>query len=191
MTLRWIAGALACGLSSAVMGMTKTTHPPAGATALLAAVDPQVVALGWYLLPLVLLSSVLMLLCALLVNNIQRQFPTYWWTPADLHREREGRDREGGDIEKRPESMGSSDVTSGGSQTSGQTHSERDIPQGPQISVSGAHIFVPDWIYLADEERYVLEVLKDRLMEGRPSNNPPESQHPASRPSNPPGTSAS
>lgn len=31
--LRWIAGALAVGLTSAFMGFTKTVHPPAGATA--------------------------------------------------------------------------------------------------------------------------------------------------------------
>lgn len=31
--IRWIAGALAVGLTSAFMGFTKTVHPPAGATA--------------------------------------------------------------------------------------------------------------------------------------------------------------
>ena len=40
--LRWLAGALAVGASSAVMSMTKTVHPPAGATALLAATTPEI-----------------------------------------------------------------------------------------------------------------------------------------------------
>jgi CBS-domain-containing membrane protein len=66
------------------MGITKTVHPPAGATALLAATDPGISRMGWFLLPFVLLCSILMLCCALVVNNIQRQFPMYWWTPVDL-----------------------------------------------------------------------------------------------------------
>lgn len=85
-SLRWVAGAMACGLASAAMVLTKTVHPPAGATALLAAVDPNVSRLGWYLLPLVLLSVVLTVGSACLINNVQRQFPLYWVTPLDLHK---------------------------------------------------------------------------------------------------------
>jgi CBS-domain-containing membrane protein len=73
--LRWLAGALAVATSSAIMGLTKTIHPPAGATALLAATTPQITDLGWLLVPLTLLGSVVMLLVACVVNNIQRQFP--------------------------------------------------------------------------------------------------------------------
>ncbi|KIM93261.1 hypothetical protein OIDMADRAFT_46333 [Oidiodendron maius Zn] len=43
---RWVAGALSVGLSSAFMGLTKTVHPPAGATALLCSTEPAIVALG-------------------------------------------------------------------------------------------------------------------------------------------------
>ena len=63
------------------MQFTKTTHPPAGATALLAAVDDVILALGWYYLPVVLLSSTMVLVSALLVNNIQRRYPVFWWEP--------------------------------------------------------------------------------------------------------------
>jgi CBS-domain-containing membrane protein len=82
--LRWLAGALSVGAASVVMSMTKTVHPPAGATALLAATDSAFTDLGWWLLPLVLLGSMLMLTSALIINNIMRQFPMYWWTPVDL-----------------------------------------------------------------------------------------------------------
>lgn len=78
-SLRWVAGAVACSLASVVMTLTNTLHPPGGATALLAAVDPTVSALGWDLVPLIMLGSTVMLAIALLVNNIQRQFPLYWW----------------------------------------------------------------------------------------------------------------
>lgn len=82
--LRWLAGALSVGCASTVMGITKTVHPPAGATALLAATTPEMTELGWWLLPLVLLASSLMLASAMVVNNLYKRFPLYWWTPADL-----------------------------------------------------------------------------------------------------------
>ena len=64
------------------MQMTGTTHPPAGATALLPALDDAVWRLSWYYLPIVLLSSVLVLVSALIVNNAQRRYPIFWFTPA-------------------------------------------------------------------------------------------------------------
>jgi len=82
--LRWLAGALSVGIASTVMGFTKTVHPPAGATALLAATTPEMTDLGWWLLPLVLLACALMLASAMLVNNLYKRFPLYWWTPVDL-----------------------------------------------------------------------------------------------------------
>jgi CBS-domain-containing membrane protein len=60
------------------MHLTKTTHPPAGATALIPCVDPHIWALRWYYLPVLLLMSMLTLGSALLVNNIQRQYPKFW-----------------------------------------------------------------------------------------------------------------
>ncbi|KXH62604.1 HPP family protein [Colletotrichum nymphaeae SA-01] len=45
-SIRWLGGALSCALATTVMALTKTVHPPAGATALLAVVDDGVVHLG-------------------------------------------------------------------------------------------------------------------------------------------------
>lgn len=64
------------------MDITKTTHPPAGATALLPATSNDVYNLSWYFLPVVLLSSAIVLATALLINNIQRRYPMFWITPA-------------------------------------------------------------------------------------------------------------
>ncbi|PHH85011.1 hypothetical protein CDD83_1034 [Cordyceps sp. RAO-2017] len=86
--IRWVGGALSCASATALMALTKTVHPPAGATALLAVADDHLVALGWLLVPLVLLGCALMLAVALLVNNIERRFPLYWWTPMDLRQRR-------------------------------------------------------------------------------------------------------
>ncbi len=70
--------ALAVALAIAIMLLTKTVHPPAGATALLG-----VVASGggyaWVLAP-VGLGAVVLLLVALIVNNMspERIYPSYW-----------------------------------------------------------------------------------------------------------------
>ena len=80
--LKWLAGSLSVSCAIVVMQITETTHPPAGATALLAAVSQPEIALGWYYLPVIMLSSVLVLVSALLINNIQRRYPVYWISPA-------------------------------------------------------------------------------------------------------------
>lgn len=55
-------------------------HPPGGATALLAVTLPQVAKLGWWYVPLVLESSLVMLAWALVINNLGgRRYPTEWW----------------------------------------------------------------------------------------------------------------
>lgn len=79
--VRWVGGALACAIATCVMSVTNNVHPPAGATALIAVVDGPSRELGWLMIPLVLLSCAIMMVVALLVNNIQRRFPVYWWSP--------------------------------------------------------------------------------------------------------------
>ncbi|CAG8891771.1 unnamed protein product [Penicillium egyptiacum] len=80
-SLRWLAASLSSAVAVVVMQVTETTHPPAGATALLPAVDEAVWALSWYYLPIVLLSSTMILGVALVVNNIQRRYPVFWISP--------------------------------------------------------------------------------------------------------------
>src|SRR5271169_3126629 len=53
-------------------------------TALIAATQADIRALGWYYVPVVMLSSVLMMAVGLITNNIQRQYPMYWWTSGSL-----------------------------------------------------------------------------------------------------------
>ena len=45
--LRWLAGSLSTATAIVAMQITETTHPPAGASALLAAVNPEITELGW------------------------------------------------------------------------------------------------------------------------------------------------
>ena len=80
----WVAAAIACAAASLAMGVTNTTHPPGGATAILACVDKQIIVMGWRYPPLMLIASLLMLGVALLFNNTLRQYPTWWWTPEEV-----------------------------------------------------------------------------------------------------------
>ncbi|KAJ2971801.1 hypothetical protein NUW58_g4348 [Xylaria curta] len=79
--LAWLAASLSTATAIVAMQLSKTTHPPAGATALLPILDPRINGLNWYLLPVVLLSSTLMVAVALLTNNIQRRYPIFWLSP--------------------------------------------------------------------------------------------------------------
>lgn len=79
--LQWLSGALSTALAIVFMQITGTVHPPAGATALLAAINKDVIWLSWYYLPVILLSSTLALGVALFVNNIRRRYPVYWFYP--------------------------------------------------------------------------------------------------------------
>lgn len=151
---------MACGLASAAMVLTKTVHPPAGATALLAAVDPNVSRLGWYLLPLVLLSVVLTVGSACLINNVQRQFPLYWVTPLDLH-------KGGHDIERTASVVSRVSGGRGDALEEGETSED-------QILITSDRIIVPDYLFLATEEKGILEILRDRLNEGKPVHQGPD-----------------
>ncbi|KAI1323794.1 HPP-domain-containing protein [Xylariaceae sp. FL0255] len=79
--LAWLAASLATATAIVIMMFTKTLHPPAGATALLPMIETSINGLGWYYLPIILLSSVVMITIALLTNNIQRSYPAFWWSP--------------------------------------------------------------------------------------------------------------
>jgi hypothetical protein len=78
--IEWIAGAMACAVASVLMSMTNTVHPPGGATAVLAATQPTIIAMGWWFVPTIMVGTLIMFGVALIVNNVQRQYPIYWWT---------------------------------------------------------------------------------------------------------------
>ena len=79
----WLAAPLAVSLAIAAMLVTKTVHPPGGATALIAVIGgAKVHALG-FLYPFVPagLGALILLAVALLINNISRDrsYPAYWF----------------------------------------------------------------------------------------------------------------
>jgi hypothetical protein len=179
-SVRWAAGALACAAATAVMALTKTVHPPAGATALLAVANPIITKLGWYLIPVMLLGLALMLAVALIINNIERQFPIYWWTPEDLRRNKgepaedvlqHKHTPEDGDTEETDSTL---DLEAGGSQGEQRSQYQRDpspamtattaaVADKNEIIIRPGHVHVPEHLFLRQEEVQFLETLSQRL----------------------------
>jgi len=78
----WLASALAVATAIAIMHVTKTLHPPGGATSLIAVIGSNNIhSLGYlYVIIPVGLGAFLMLTVAILVNNIpkSRRYPDFW-----------------------------------------------------------------------------------------------------------------
>lgn len=158
--LRWLAGALSCATSILVMALTGTMHPPAGATALLGVTADEVSGIGWLLVPMVVLSASVMFVVAFIVNNIQRRFPAYWWTPEEVGsfwaRRRHNRAEHATDpeaLKDRNASDASADLEPW------KTSHDEDC----RLTVTKHGIKVPPQLQLLPEERLWLESLCDRL----------------------------
>jgi len=78
----WLASSMAVATAIALMHLTKTLHPPGGATALIAVAGSEKVHnLGYlYVIMPVGIGTIIMLIIALLVNNIakNRRYPEFW-----------------------------------------------------------------------------------------------------------------
>jgi CBS-domain-containing membrane protein len=79
----WMGAALAVSLAVGAMLVTRTLHPPGGATALLAVIgSAQIHRLGFlYVILPVGFGALLLLSVALIVNNLSRnrKYPEYWF----------------------------------------------------------------------------------------------------------------
>ncbi len=79
----WLAASVAVATAIAAMHATKTLHPPGGATALIAVIgSSKLHALGYlYVILPVGAGAIIMLVVALLVNNIpkNRKYPETWY----------------------------------------------------------------------------------------------------------------
>jgi hypothetical protein len=187
--VRWLGAALACASATALMALTGTAHPPAGATALLAVLDDDITRLGWFVLLPLLLGCGLMLSVALLVNNVQRRFPFYWWSPQETGGFWKGRRRKGevGGRGEKPRHGGKGqEVSSGASTASTAGESERDVEvanrededsgaeltrTNTKVEVGGdgaivitrGRVLIPEGLSLRPEEILSLETLSERL----------------------------
>lgn len=168
-SIQYVGGALACAAATSVMALTKTVHPPAGATALLAVVDNRLLGLGWFLVPVMILGCALMISVALIINNLERRFPVYWWTPEALHAKKPILHRA---KEDDPESApGSKDSTQETKPTENGaaaapadalevSHRKHELQE---VIIRPGDVLVPHDMYLTQEEVQLLETLSRRL----------------------------
>ncbi|KAL8283713.1 hypothetical protein RQP46_005508 [Phenoliferia psychrophenolica] len=79
-SLTAVAGALAVAIAILLMQVTKTVHPPGGATALIAVFTRSA---GWAYILMVLFVVVAMGLWACIIVNLSglKRYPAYWWNP--------------------------------------------------------------------------------------------------------------
>ncbi|KAJ4991743.1 HPP family protein [Stagonosporopsis vannaccii] len=148
--IKWIAGAVGCACASAVMLLTGSVHPPGGASAVLAATEPAITAMGWYFVGLVAWGATLMVIVGLFLNNIQRQFPIYWWTPLDIRKAKKE------DIETVPDARGGLERR--------ETEKEQRYDQpAERIEITGAGVSLPEALSLNKDEAELLEKLQERL----------------------------
>ncbi len=77
-----LAAAVGVATAIAVMQLTRTIHPPGGATALIAVLGPQAVHdAGWFYPVPVMIGALILLAVALTTNNLpgQRPYPEQWF----------------------------------------------------------------------------------------------------------------
>lgn len=145
----WVCGSLAVGIASVGMRLMKVTHPPAGAAALLPSVDAEVRQLGWYYLPVQLLSAVLILSVACLFNNFQRRYPVYWWTSQGLAKQKKDHEHE--------------------QQQEKSDNTYNDEPIEPrnvydEIVITYGKISLPEGFELTFDEQEIIKNLQDRIV---------------------------
>jgi len=78
-----LAASMAVSLALVFMHLTRSLHPPGGATALIAVIGSEHIhqLSYWYVISPIFSGSIIMLLVALLVNNLSpyRRYPEYWF----------------------------------------------------------------------------------------------------------------
>ena len=78
----FVNGALCMSLGMLGQMVFGVVHPPGGATALAAATDPTIVILSWHYVPIMLVSSTLLVAAGMVFNNLgRRRYPVFWWAP--------------------------------------------------------------------------------------------------------------
>ncbi|KAM3417852.1 hypothetical protein BST61_g6073 [Cercospora zeina] len=176
--IQWVSGAVGCALASWVMSLTNTIHPPGGASAVLASTQIEVIRMGWKYVPIVLLDSVLMVVVALIFNNLMRQYPLYWWSPGSvgskLRKERRqekheneddgagGKDEEKGEPPKLDSSP--SDDDSDDYALRKEFCDAVDFTDGlEEIHISPYRIIMPRHVKLEDHEVMLLQNLQVRI----------------------------
>lgn len=164
--LQWLAGAIACATASLVMAITKTIHPPSGATAMIAATQADITALGWYYIPVVMLSATLAIGVGLITNNIQRRYPVFWLVPDKIQSRKDKKEAAKAEVQSAPEPKPEPTKVSHEGATLAEVETQY---RKHHVMVSKDSILLPEYLELEDEHTQVLEEIQ-RLLEEHHSN---------------------
>jgi len=171
--LRWLAGAIACATASVVMAITKTIHPPSGATAMIAATQADITALGWYYIPVVMLSAALAIGVGLITNNIQRRYPVFWLLPERIPTRKEkaeAKEVTSTTATPPPAPEPTPEQKKGSHETPTIADIETEYRKN-HVIVSRSNIFIPEFLGLEDEHIQVLDEIQQLLDEHQSKNS--------------------
>jgi len=154
------------------MAMTKTIHPPSGATAMIAATQADITALGWYYIPVVMLSATLAIGVGLITNNIQRRYPVFWLLPEKIPTRKDKAEAKAwtSHTTPAPEPEATPEEKKGSHETPTLADLETEYRKN-HVIVSRSDIFVPEFLDLEDEHKQVLEELQQLLDEHQSQNS--------------------
>lgn len=155
--VRWVAGATSVAITLVLMLALKCVHPPAGATTIIPIAIKEAGDLGWYYIGVMMLSLTVMVVIAMIINNIDRRYPTFWWTPSPA-----------------PASLPSPVAAATVSDPAGlevtSTTEDEEQKRTPSISSSETRYYIPDPATLPDgildpEEHEVLKRIYQKLQQ--------------------------
>ncbi|KAJ3497614.1 hypothetical protein NLG97_g1765 [Lecanicillium saksenae] len=133
----------------------------------LAVVDNRLLGLGWFLVPVMVLGCALMITVALIINNLERRFPVYWWTPEALHAKKPILHRaKDEDVESAPASTETTkeekpeSADDAAAATADVSHRKHELNE---VIIRPGDVLVPHDMYLTQEEVQLLETLSRRL----------------------------
>lgn len=136
-----------------------TIYPPAGATALLAATEPAIIGLGWLYVGVVVLGTVVMLAAAMLVNNVMRRYPMYWWAPISATPKPEHKNGSESTVNNEKGADEEASLEGKQSNTGNSDAEERLIVSAKE------GVVVPHGLQLSSEEWRILRILEERIIE--------------------------
>lgn len=114
-----------------------------------------------------------MLASALVVNNLYKRFPTYWWTPADLSKVGK---KDVVKVSEAEKGRAGSDSSEGSERRVGQEEfdtREKKLAKGVheeaelRIVIEEGRIVVPDWMSLSSWQVSVLEEFQGKLRDAK------------------------
>lgn len=153
----YLAAALSTAVSSVVMTITNTVHPPAGASAYLAAGDASVRKLGWFYIVVQIVIFLIITGTACVFDNLIDQYPLAWWSQEETGYWLPWA--------KKPAASSTEtdkDSAIGVPATKVHTTIERDAPES-LIVISGNRIDLPEHLDITEEDKRILLRLQDQL----------------------------